>query len=587
MSAVKIAFPVTRIKLRLQLYKGQSWSIVEHLILDALLRQSRSVGELARGFDLARPIVEEALRRLMRVEWVGMTGTSTGSVVFQATNFGCAAASREELPSALRPTKRERWQLFERVTGHAFRVSDLHHIWRSELPSQPGASRIVQIPSVLDEGQYRPDELADIALEDDEQLVGVEPTGEFVADRVALVEVVDGSISGLPADREVPGLRNAILAAAASAPRSRTRAAHASQPVTVAELYKKHPIRFIPDDLIVGGPEHRERLLEILGTAASRVIIHSTFLSERRFLELLDPMIKATERGVRIDVLWGQDSPGEGDDEFGPKASRAEEAAQKLLGHPDVIAQGSWLRIHTESTRSHAKVIVADPAGPGQWQAIVGSCNWLDTPFKKIEASIRVSGAGIIRDVLRCLMGLVHGGGPWPDLATELYQMAESLRSLPVPAQLNGTATLVSNEGHNDYLLRARDCVKRKLLLVSHRLGAHYDCGALLPLAAACRSGQIDARLLYSSRQDTQSRSASQLERDARAQGIALRLIKEPQLHAKVLAWDEESIVVTSQNWMSRDPGFSSLVGELGVAIHAPGAATALMARLDDQRRKN
>jgi cardiolipin synthase len=582
MSAVKIAFPVTRIKLRLQLYKGQSWSVVEHLILDSLMRQSRSVGELAIGFDLSRPIVEEALLRLMLVEWVVITTTSTGSVVFQATNFGCAAASHEELPSALRPSQRERWLLFERVTGHAFRVGDLQHIRRKDLPSQPGASRIVQLRSVLDQG--RPEELADMALEEDEQLVGVEPTGEFVAERVALVEVVDGTISGLPADREVLELRKAILEAAASTPRGKAHIAHTAPTVTAAEAYKKHSIRFTPEDLIVGGSEHRETLLEILDTASSRVIIHSTFLSERRFLEFLGPMIKAIERGVQIDVLWGQDSPGE--DEVGPRASRAEQAAQKLLEYPDVIAQGSRLRIYTESTRSHAKVIVADPAGPGQWQAILGSCNWLDTPFKKVEASVRVSGAGIIRDILRCLMGLVHGGGPWPDLVTELYQIAGSLRYQPAPAHANGTARLVSNDGHNDYLLRARDCVKRKLLLVSHRLGAHYDCGALLPLAAACRSRQIDARLLYSSRQSSQSRTTSQLERNAKANGIALRLIEEPQLHAKLLACDEDYILVTSQNWMSRDAGFSSLVGELGVAIHAPGAATALMAQLDDQVRR-
>jgi cardiolipin synthase len=132
--------------------------------------------------------------------------------------------------------------------------------------------------------------------------------------------------------------------------------------------------------------------------------------------------------------------------------------------------------------------------------------------------------------------------------------------------------------------LRARDRLRHKLLLVSHRLGDYYDCGALLPLAAACSaSPAIDARMLYSKSDLKSGRKPSQLEHEARQQNITLRLVRDPRLHAKILAWDEDAIVVTSQNWMSRDPGFSNLISELGVAIDAPGAARHLM-KLFDRR---
>lgn len=177
---------------------------------------------------------------------------------------------------------------------------------------------------------------------------------------------------------------------------------------------------------------------------------------------------------------------------------------------------------------------------------------------------MRLRDAGIVRDVLLDLMDLVHGGGPWPELATELHQMTEGLPSQLPQDGSNGEACLVSNAGHNEPLLRARDKLKTNLLLVSHRLGTHYDCAALLPLAAACRSRRVNARMLYSKNEHGEGRTSSQLEREG---------------------WDEDAIVVTSQNWMSCDPAFSNLVQELGVAIDAPGAARHLIELIERELR--
>jgi cardiolipin synthase len=573
-SAVTIAFPITRLKLRLHVNKGQAWSIAEHLILEALSRRDHSLVELTDGFQLHQALVEEALMRLMRVEWVQPV-VKKGAAHFHATSLGRAAVGREDLPRASREVQRDRWQLFERVTGHVFRVADLNHIRRRDLSSQPGAKDIRMMAALLDEGQFSAQELADIALEEDEELLRVEPTGEFVGDRVALVDVVDEIIQGLPAERELPALRAAILEEARSAPARPRKSIAAFPSPRVGDGSAEHSIRFEPDDLLVGGEAHRKKMHEVLESACTRIIIHSTFLSERRFLEWLDPMIGAMKRNVRIDILWGQEGKEDKDGEY--QAPPAEDAVRALLLHPEIVAWQERITLHPSSTRSHAKVIVADVEAPDRWQATIGSCNWLDTPFEKVEASVCLSAAGVVRDLLRCLMDLVCDGGMWSQLGTDLYHMADELRRQAPPARPNGNARLVKNDDHNRQLLRARDDVRRKLLLVSHRLGARYDSGALIPLAAVCRSKQIDTTLLYSRKDDSQSRSVSQLEREARAKGITLGLVRNPKLHAKLLAWDDDSIVVTSNNWMSRDPGFSNLVSELGVAIEAPGVARAAM----------
>jgi hypothetical protein len=37
--------------------------------------------------------------------------------------------------------------------------------------------------------------------------------------------------------------------------------------------------------------------------------------------------------------------------------------------------------------------------------------------------------------------------------------------------------------------------------------------------------------------------------------------------HAKILAWDDDSAVITSQNWLSADPGYNSPLQEVGIYL--------------------
>jgi hypothetical protein len=38
-----------------------------------------------------------------------------------------------------------------------------------------------------------------------------------------------------------------------------------------------------------------------------------------------------------------------------------------------------------------------------------------------------------------------------------------------------------------------------------------------------------------------------------------------------MLAWDSDDAVISSQNWLSADPGYTPLATEMGVALHCPG----------------
>jgi cardiolipin synthase len=68
----------------------------------------------------------------------------------------------------------------------------------------------------------------------------------------------------------------------------------------------------------------------------------------------------------------------------------------------------------------------------------------------------------------------------------------------------------------------------------------------------------------------------SQGTADAAAVGVNLKPVAHPRLHAKLLAWDEDSFVVTSLNWLSADPTEFSIAKELGVYLEAKGIAKVL-----------
>jgi phosphatidylserine/phosphatidylglycerophosphate/cardiolipin synthase-like enzyme len=583
MSIVRVAVPLSRTSSQLTLNIGRPWSVIEHLILEATVRAPQSIGELEEGFCIPRQVIESSLIRLMRVEWIFMQPTAP--IRFATTPFGVRACVADRLPHVGKQVVRARSQLVERLTGHVFRKSELQYVHRADLVSEPGQPNIKILQPRLDQGMFCADEIVEVALEDNEELVSIDSTPDHWPNRFALFEVSESHISGLPKDRPLDDLRAILLREARLFnPKQAARARHADQEAPSDPVW--HRINFESADILVGGPQHGHALASILSCAKTHVVIHSTFLDPERFRDLIPSMIQAVKkRGIKIDILWGQEPPDDlASPDQNPRRRRlnAQEAAEELRKDPRVSAYSDRLRIHARSTHSHAKVIVADVAQKGQYIALVGSCNWLSSPFKSIEASIYLREPGIVRDVIQCLMRLCFtSAGGWEGLAGDLLAMRQRLRDQRASTLLNARATLVIGEAHNTQVLRARDKARRSILLTSNRLGRFFRPGALMPLAQACAPRTMQARIFYSLLQGIRRADESQFMRDAAARNIRLRPIRNPKVHAKILAWDENSAVITSQNWLSADPGPCTLATELGVAVEAPWIAKILRERFD------
>jgi phosphatidylserine/phosphatidylglycerophosphate/cardiolipin synthase-like enzyme len=122
---------------------------------------------------------------------------------------------------------------------------------------------------------------------------------------------------------------------------------------------------------------------------------------------------------------------------------------------------------------------------------------------------------------------------------------------------------------------KARDFAKDRLFVASHRLSAVGRPAVIIPaMAATDANSQLDVKLYFGIPSgEGAGAKAADVTIEAALAGVRIRPVREPRLHAKLLAWDDDFVVVTSQNWLSADPSEGSRRKEIGIFLHAAGAA--------------
>jgi cardiolipin synthase A/B len=577
-SAVRVAIPVYKGKRRFHLDKGRPWSVVEHMMLAALARRgAQSAATLAADSALSHRLVLEVLIRLMRAGWVQVSQGKEG-LLFSVTTQGASLVGREELPNS--PKRITRWMTFviDRITGTLYRSRELPFLEPHVVQERAETERLVWMEPRLISAIDDPAVVVETLLEDDERLVAVETSGDRFVDRYALASVRDGRVEGLPARAPVE-LRRLVIEAAATA--SANPAGEGSPrflpatPPLVSEQVMQKPVDavFRVEDLILGGDEHRLLLESAIATARHHLILHSTFISEDRFNEVRPRLMEAVHRGVVVDVFWGED-----EDKTDSRSTR-----QVVARLREQVAREGFdqsLRIHPFSTRSHAKLIIADAGSTDSLYAVVGSCNWLASAFGSFEASVRLRDPRVVALVIDLVATLARGGsGHWTERVAELARMAEDTRRRPTPEDDQAKVALVLGPQHAHYVRLARDTATSRMFVTSHRLGYATGPAVVVPAIASARDRSLRIEVFFGRPSGLTKRDVQEIQTSAAVEGIQIAPILEPRLHAKLLAWDDDFLVVTSQNWLSADPGEANIRREVGVFVGMTDVARIVVDR--------
>jgi cardiolipin synthase len=572
--SVRVAIPILYANLKLHLEKGRQWNVVEHLLLHRVAQAGCTAATLAEESSLPWRLVVEVMIRLMRVGWVELQ-TRGDETRFQITGAGSAVVGLDSLPKLTRPVSRRGSFAIDQVSGAVYRGREFPSLYTWErLQKLRESADVLMLPRADRLPVVQPAKVVETLLDEDEECKAIDPSGARPVDRYAVVTVVGQTIDGLP-PRSGARLRTAILAAASGGNAG-------VEPNAAADVATHEPVQaekalsiiFSHDDFIMGGEEHEAAFNRILKKAASRIVIHSTFIDPQRFRLHLPLIESAARRGVRIDILWGKS-----DDEDGANSTADAVTACRDMLLSDIVRER--VHLHGISTESHAKLVLADN-GTGGLVAMLGSCNWLSSGFKSFEVSAYFRDPAMVAEIAGKLASMTMGPAKvWSPLTRELASLASSAKNAKRPrAGITVQAALVLGAQHSDYVRLARDEAQREITVTSHRMSPSAETLVMIPARAAAQANDIDVHLYYGKVTGNDGgTAAATMARSAQGEGMRVTHVLKPRLHAKFLAWDDDNVVVTSQNWLSADPPDDLPFSEIGVFLSGPGLARELVGR--------
>lgn len=571
-----IAVPIARISCKVVIERARAWSAIDEVILLTIVQQARTLVELTTLTDQPHQVIVASVARLMRFRLVEVELRDYGPAL-RASAFGVASVTGGH-PLPVFPTRSGRRCSFvvEFATGDFFPSAQVQVMSLSKLRRQPH-TRVLTVegggPSLSQADNIA--RLTEIAARGwDEQVAGIDSrTATLRDDEFMVVRVLDGEPQGLP-ERAGPALRS-LIGEIAAKPAGVTQVTvnYGGPMPPPIETISTHDCEFAAEDLVIGADAHRDLFTGLLGRAHRRMIIHSTFLDAKRFAALKDALRDACVRGVQFDLLWGDDDEDEA-------TSRSAVAVGDIMAmvrdDPDMRDQ---FCVHHASTGSHAKILLLDTED-GDWVGVLGSCNWLSSPFNAVELSVVLRDQHVVADVCGALQRMAGRRGLADRLANEMGITANNLRREPArggPTKVS----LVAGTGHDDLMRRASLDASRSLVVGCHRLGATARPGAILQSeAAAIRNVAATVVFTYPSG-PLKNRHARSLKEETAANGVRLVQVGKTHLHGKFLAWDDDDFVVSSLNWTSGSADPDHPWNDIGIHLHAPGLAARALTTLE------
>lgn len=584
---------------KFKIMKRLNWGAVDHLILQTLAVESLTSNQLSEKTLLPKQLITEIIIPLMKAGWVEILSTKQ-DYQFQVTQRGLAAATQIDLPVNKEPLIRTRNFIVDPITQQCYRVDrkkrQTYQIYpkgkADRLLSQYGNfSTTLQTEKPV----FEPDisDILSCVANDDEDVHGFESdtVKRSYADniRYTIARVDENNcITGVP---EISNeLREEIISAANTqrefikliggiADSSITHTVHkiyslekAFTPATI----QNHNIKIIakPD-------EHKSHFLSEINNSRSRLIIHSTFITESCLRDVLENLVEAARRSVRIDIMWGQ-TPPESEDKLATYKLTSD-SISKIQNEIGMLGLGTQFRIHRQPTNSHAKFIISDTA-EDNWRVTIGSCNWLSSNFNRFESSACITDNIIASQFFDICSSLAIGSkGLANPLSRDFAVQSARLKNSPTALESEKhdkntiEVKLLTASDHHTLAKSACKNAKEEILVCSHRVSYAGDRPIFTPLKAAKRSTpSISIKVCYGrSSMPMTTQESKRLENELEEDGFEMFRANNPQVHAKFLTWDSHDLIVASLNWLSASSRGDQL-SEIGIHLHGGDFSTRI-----------
>lgn len=580
---MKIYIPAWHYRARAIVQRTWGWSPVEEMILLAFDLEPGTIADISGRLGIPHQVVRATVARLMQFGLVELRISPNPVFSTSPTGHEFIRTGRA-LPERMAEREMGISLVLEKVGHSVLRRKDViivpPHGFEYEGPAV--AFPIGEQPETDETMAHRVTQFVSQSLRPGEWLRGVRTTGSVMEKKFLEIDL------GAFKRGEIPEGASGHLVAALNETLKTTVLPRASRGEPSVPAFVE--TTFDRDQLIVGSQAHIECFERIVGAAVSDVFVLSTFvlsLSDERGKAHRERIYSALEdayrRGVRCHLFFGTSL------EKVKHARAMEELYQRLSA---VKQSRGFLLIHRDSVGSHAKFLAADD-GQGGTIVVIGSCNWLSSPFSAVEVSVELREPMAVAAGLDLLKGIAVSLAS-ASRSIEILQFYASEARRTRPALSNGSdhtpttrarLTVLHAQDHGHLLRKAAHSAKESFVCITNKMGATVVPGLLNPAEVAGHRLK-DVRIFYS-RQSGPTKRKHMIAHRKRLEGIVEVIpVREPQVHAKFLVWDRDDVVVSTMNWGSQSGSEANPLDEVGLHLEAPGIATHLLTLFDESLKK-
>ena len=577
--------PVSRYIVQYQVASGRPYSDFERLLLEAVQEGQSTLSTLVNLFRVHRRVIIEGLVTLMQAGWIAIKADSN---TFELTRPGREAIQqRNALPPGMSIANRSASVLMERVANQVALSSQVLFYPRNKIEKYWSIGVRVptgDLPNAIDPGM-----VADLLPRGPAEWVKWIGPIDLVRDNIDFavvdVDIARRRLSGPFPERWQTFLADDLIARAESRQKELETAPSVDETelrelIAVPSIAVEEPEERCRADvswtmardeyrLVVGSHEHERELEQLFRGARTYIAVASSFLAVSTIRDLL-PLIKgALDRGVLIDVLWGQPpDPLYEKDHFA-----GFEFLRKL--EEETVRSGitGKLNIARKPIESHAKILLSD--GSEGVRACIGSFNWFAarTGAERRDVSLWVKHPIPVARLCHLLADfglrderLSTGSG-----AVKLRNFAADLSSKPPndPSSkrelVSGvTAQLIIDRRHEQSFRHAVEHGRNRVVVASHRLQAHA-CNQLLPLLTQALEQGTKLEVTYGVAESDLESLKSFSES---LTNLGARFSREPDLHGKYVVVDDATVMIGSYNWLNGSEYARRRLGvEVGISL--------------------
>jgi|GEM_PF-4890350 len=619
-SVVYVLIPVYKAKYTFNTERNTSWGAIDKIFMDSLAQSSQTIEELVAASNLPRSLVLEIIIPFIREGWIHIK-TESNSVRFALTERGKLVTQNPlHLPPKIVPGQITKHFLILQPTNQCLlHPKEWEKKGYNKILTEKGINQLnrnahnVTRLRVIDYKEGKSNiSWADIyrtLFSGDENVLGHKSSNApLISDMLSMrnirymVAIVspDEQITGIP-DLVRDSLKDEILKAAIQYHEDTQGLgafipALAQHSTDIQFRVDNYPELYIEPNrvqLILGAEEHKSLFFDAIEQTQSWLIIHSTFINfsdnhnsglseiKERIYSLL-----WSKPYARVDIFWGMtatDDPGEDTINRQEQSQAAVTAFKSWKKEVESKGLSNRLILHIESTNSHAKFLIYDHVQLGP-TVTIGSCNWLSTGFHRHETSVCIANPAACAEVLTILTRLMgqkinttlESNQAMSLWASKLFKYDN--KNLSDEEKMARTRVrFVDPSQHYNALILAREDVQYRLALCSHRVAKVGTLTILDTLVALKKTKPaVEISIYYSKREEDLKGLEDQFDGKCRDAKITLSRLKTPHAHSKFVCWDDDHVMITSQNWLSVQLSPTTREREFGVLLDGKNLATQL-----------